>query len=100
MEISVIAHYYLHRNNDIPEFHSVGGKRQIDFKSITLVMVNFFDDDFNVVDKAALLVVEVAEVGSCTATMNVLISVLTHMGFVKLFQLFIITPWFSISLKI
>ena len=35
-------------------------ERLIDFKSITLVMVNFFDDDFYVLDKAALLIVEVA----------------------------------------
>ena len=37
MEISVIVHYYLHRVNNIPEFHDVVGrkKKQIDFNSMT-----------------------------------------------------------------
>ena len=35
-------------------------KRQIDFKSMTLVMVNFFDESLHVVDKGALLIIEEA----------------------------------------
>ena len=35
-------------------------KRQVDLKGMTLVMVNFFNDGFHVVNKAALLIVEVA----------------------------------------
>ena len=35
-------------------------KRQIDFKSMTLVMVNFFYDGFHVADKGTSLIIEVA----------------------------------------
>ena len=43
-------------------------QRQIDFQSMTLVNANLFDDRFHVVDKRASLIVEVAQVSSCTAT--------------------------------
>ena len=62
-------------------------------------MVNFFDADFHVVNKAALLVVEVASISPCMATLNVLIFDLTHVGFVKLLKLFVFTPWFSIPFQ-
>ena len=52
---------------------------------MTLVMVNFFYDGLNVADKGAFLFIEVAKVGSCTPTSNLLIFDLTHVDFVKLF---------------
>ena len=42
MGISVIVHYYLHRDNDIPEFHMI------------LIMENVFNERFQVVDKVDL----------------------------------------------
>ena len=37
-------------------------KRQIDFKSMTLMMVNFFDDGFHVTNETTLLIVQVVRV--------------------------------------
>ena len=34
-------------------------EKDIDFKSMTLLMVNVFNDGFHVVDKGALLIIEI-----------------------------------------
>ena len=52
---------------------------------MTLAMINFFNDGFHVVDKGTLLIIEITQVGSCAATLNVLIFDLSNVGFVKLF---------------
>ena len=62
---------------------------------MTLMIVNFFDDDFHVINETTLMI---AEVGPCTVTLNALIFDLVHVCSIKLFKLFVITPWFSISL--
>ena len=63
---------------------------------MTLIMVSVFNELFHAVDKVALSEIELMWIGTRSAILNVLIFDLVHVGFVKMFQLFHFTPWFSV----
>ena len=60
-------------------------EKDIDFKSMTLLMVNVLNNGFHAIDKGGLLIIEITYVSPCTATLNLLIFDLAHVCFVKLF---------------
>ena len=62
----------------------------------SLTMVNVFNELFHVVDKVALSEIELTEIGTCPAILNVLIFDWHMWVFEKMFQLFHFMPWFSV----